>query len=92
MMQKYHHNLCLMKGQTLKVITINFLSIFFIMIYVNTFSARIVNIWHSLPNPVVEACSVNAFKACLDKIWSHQDVKFDLAADLTGIGNRSEQI
>jgi len=34
------------------------------MIYVNTFfSARIVNIWNSLPNSVVEACSVNAFKA-----------------------------
>jgi len=39
-----------------------------------------------------EACSVNAFKARLDKIWSHQDVKFDFTTSLTGIGNRSEHI
>jgi len=33
------------------------------------FSARIVNIWNSLPNSAVDACTVNAFKACLDKCW-----------------------
>ena len=53
----------------------------------HTFSTRIVNIWNSLPNYVVEACSVNAFKARLDKIWSHQSVKFDFTASLTGTGN-----
>jgi len=37
-----------------------------------------------------EACSVNAFKAHLDKVWSHQDVKFDFRASLIGTGNRSE--
>jgi len=31
------------------------------------FTARIVNIWNSLPNSVVDAHSVNAFKARLDK-------------------------
>jgi len=31
------------------------------------FTARIVNIWNSLPNSVVDASSVNAFKARLDK-------------------------
>jgi len=56
------------------------------------FSARIVNIWNSLPNSVVDACTVNAFKARLDKFWQQQSVKFDFTADLTGIGNRSEVV
>jgi len=52
------------------------------------FSARIVNIWNSLPNSVVEACSVNAFKARLDKVWLNQDVKFDFRASLTGTNKK----
>ena len=56
------------------------------------FSARIVNIWNSLPNSVVDARTVNAFKARLDKFWKHQSVKFDFTADLTGTGNRSEEV
>ena len=56
------------------------------------FSARIVNTWNSLPNSVVDACTVNAFKARLDKFWKHQSVKFDFTADLTGTGNRSEEV
>ena len=51
------------------------------------FSARIVNTWNSLPNTVVDAGTVNTFKARLDKFWSHQVVKFDFTADLTGTGN-----
>ena len=38
------------------------------------------------------ACTVNAFKARLDKFWKHQSVKFDFTADLTGTGNRSEEV
>jgi len=53
------------------------------------FSARIVNIWNSLPTTVVDAGTVNTFKAPLDKFWSHQVVKFDFTADVTGTGNRS---
>jgi len=53
------------------------------------FSPRIVNIWNSLPNTVVDAGTVNTCKARLDKFWSHQVVKFDFTADLTGTGNRS---
>jgi len=56
------------------------------------FSACIVNIGNSLPNSLVEACTVNAFKARLDKLWQHQAVKFDFTADLTGTGNRSEEV
>jgi len=53
------------------------------MTYESIFSARIVNVWNSLPNSVVDACTVNAFRARLDKFWQHQSVKFDFTADLT---------
>jgi len=56
------------------------------------FSAHTVNVWNSLPNSVVDACTVNAFKARLDKFWQHQAVKFYFTADLTGTGNRSEEV
>jgi len=42
------------------------------MTYASIFSARIVNIWNSLSNSIVDASTVNAFKARLDKFWSHQ--------------------
>ena len=42
------------------------------MTYASTFSARIVNIWNSHPNSIVDASTVNAFKARLDKFWLHQ--------------------
>jgi len=44
-----------------------------------------------LPNSVVDACTVNAFKAQLDKFWLHQAVKFDFTANPTDTGNRSEE-
>jgi len=44
------------------------------------------------PNSVVDASTVNALKARLDKFWSHQAVKFDFTAVLTGTGNRSEEL
>jgi len=53
------------------------------------FSARIINIWNSLPNCVVDVSTINQFKARLDKFWMHQDVLYDYTADLTGIGDRS---
>jgi len=62
------------------------------MIYERIFSVRIVNIWNSLPNSVVDACTVNAFKARLDKFWQHQLVKSDFTADLTGTRNRSQEV
>jgi len=54
-----------------------------------SFCAHIVNIWNSLPNSVVDVDTVCLFKAHLDKFWMHQDVKYDFATDLTGIGDRS---
>ena len=47
---------------------INWLIILFIMTYASIFYARIVNIWNSLPNSIVDASTVNAFKARLDKL------------------------
>jgi len=45
-----------------------------------------------LPNSIVDTCTVNAFKARLDKFWQHQLVKFDFTADLIGTGNLSEEV
>ena len=81
-----------MQGLVLEAISINWLIILFIMNYASIFSARIVNIWNSLPNSAVDASTVNAFKARLDKFWSHQAVKYDFTTDLTGTGNRSEEV
>ena len=55
-----------MKDLTPEATTINCKIILFIMTYESIFfSARLVglNIWNSLPNSVVDACTVNAFKA-----------------------------
>ena len=62
------------------------------MTYASIFSARIVNIWNSLPNSIVDASTANAFKARLDKFWWHQAVKYDFTADLTGTGNGSKEV
>jgi len=34
--------------------------------------------------------TVNLFKSRLDKFWTHQEVKYDYTAELTGTGNQSE--
>jgi len=41
------------------------------------FTYRIVNIWNSLLNAVVDVDSVDLFKSKLDKFWRFQDVKYD---------------
>jgi len=85
---KVSHQLILNERANSRGNNCKFLTILFITIYKNTFfPAHIVNIWNSLPNSVIEACSINAFKAHLDKIWSHQEFKFDFITNLTGIGN-----
>ena len=45
---------------------------------------RVVNMWNSLPDSVVCAISVNAFKNQLDKFWANQDVVYDYEADIVG--------
>jgi len=48
-----------------------------------SFSTRVVNIWNSVPNSVVDINTVCLFKARLDKFWLHRDVKYDFAAEPT---------
>jgi len=92
MIQQYHLIFLSMKEVTSEAATINCKIILFIDLRKHFFSACIVNIWNSLPNSVVDACTVNAFKARLDKFWQHQLVKYDFTADLPGTGNRSEEV
>ena len=54
------------------------------------FCPRIINIWNSLPNTVVDVDIVNLVKSRLDKFWMHQKVKYDYTTELAGTINRSE--
>jgi len=56
------------------------------------FSARIINIWNSLPNWVVGVQSIDKFKVRLDRFWAQQEVMFDWTAELTGTRDRAEFI
>ena len=68
--QQYHLIFLSTKELTLEATTINCKIILFITTYESIFSTYC--IWNSLPYSVVDACTVNAFKARLDKFWQHQ--------------------
>ena len=53
------------------------------------FSNRVIQIWNSLHDSVVESNSINSFKNNLDKFWQNEDVKINWKANLTGAGSRS---
>jgi len=55
-----------------------------------SFCHRVVNVWNSLPDNVLDAENTNTFKARLDKVWRDQDMLYDYRAELTGIGSRSQ--
>jgi len=55
-----------------------------------SFSCRVVNVWNSLPQHVVDASNTNIFKTRLDKFWSDQDCKYLWKANLSRTGSRSE--
>jgi len=55
-----------------------------------SFTNRIIKIWNSLPNAVVDVNYVEVSKSRLDNFWKFQDVKIDYTADLTGTRDRSE--
>ena len=48
----------------------------------HNFSVRVAKTWNSLPDAVVEAPSLNAFKNRLDTRWRDQDVLYDYKANL----------
>ena len=47
------------------------------MLRQNSFQIRASKIWNSLPEPIVNSPSLNAFKNSLDKFWINQDIKYD---------------
>ena len=57
----------------------------------NMFTNRIIDIWNSLPDNVVNAPTLGTFKSRIDKFWQHQSMLYDWEADISGTGNRSIQ-
>lgn len=53
------------------------------------FTNRVVSLWNSLPDEVVDSNTINCFKGRLDNFWDNQSVKYNWDADFTGAGNRS---
>jgi len=51
------------------------------------FTDRVVSLWNSLPNGVVDSDTINCFKSRLDKFWNNQDVLYNWEANFAG--NRS---
>jgi len=92
MTELYHLIFLSTKELTPEATTVNCKIIPFIMTHESIFFYTHCKCWNSLPNSVVDACTVTAFKARLDKFWQHRSVKFDFTADLTGTGNRSEEV
>jgi len=41
------------------------------------FTNRVVSLWKSLPNVVVDSDSINCCKSRLDKFWNNQDVLYN---------------
>jgi len=53
------------------------------------FTNTIISVWNSLPDFVVSADTVDAFKIRLDRFWIDQEIKYNWKAD-TRIGSRSQ--
>jgi len=54
-----------------------------------SFCSRVVNIWNSLPDLMVDADTLNTFKNRLDKHWLDQAVLYNFHSELTGTGGVS---
>jgi len=55
-----------------------------------SFAARVVNVWNSLPDHVVDVNSLKQLETRLDKFLRNQDVMIDWTAEITGSGDRSQ--
>ena len=58
-----------------------------------SFTNRIVDLWNTLPQSVIDAMDVRQFEIRLDKYWEHQDVKFEYKARIQNkenTGNHTE--
>ena len=49
----------------------------------HSFSHRVVKVWNSLPESVVNAPTVDTFKRRLDRHWKNQPIKYDYTAEFT---------
>ena len=49
------------------------------------FSNRIIRIWNSLPDVVVNAGTTNTFKNRLDKFWCSQSMFYNFESEMSGI-------
>ena len=47
-----------------------------------SFTNRVVELWNSLPQSVVESCNINTFKNRLDRYWSNQDLLYNYKAKI----------
>ena len=58
-----------------------------------SFTNRIVDLWNTLPQSVIDAKDVRPFEIRFDKYWEHQDVKFEYKASIQNkenTGNHTE--
>ena len=55
----------------------------------NSFPLRINEVWNKLPQSVVDAPSVNAFKNRLDKFWEKQELLYDYKASINLLTGKS---
>ena len=55
-----------------------------------SFAARVVNVWNSLLDHVVDVNSLKKMETRLNKFWGNQDAMFDWTAEITGTGDRLE--
>jgi hypothetical protein len=57
-----------------------------------TFVVRIVEIWNSLPESVIQAKTVKKFEIGLDEHWKHQECKYDFMANINIRSNSGSDI
>ena len=61
-----------------------------LQIRANSFSNRVVDVWNSLPDSVVQAPSLNCFKMRLNSLWHDHPNKFDPACYVPGQTTRRQ--
>ena len=47
-----------------------------------SFTHRVVSVWNTLPNKVVQSKTVDEFKRRIDHAWRNEKVKFDYKEEL----------
>ena len=56
------------------------------------FGVRVISVWNSLPDSVIQADSVSLFKNELDRHWQKEDIFYNYRAKLSGTGVRGMDI